>query len=179
MEDINLKQNFDLGEAALKNFINLTSDEKEMVRQWRNDPEVKKWMYSDHIISQAEHNDFIESLKSNNSKYFWLVRNKDNDDLGVISFLRVDFESKGAYFGIYGNPESKVPGLGRLFDRLAKKLAFDILNFKILKLEVIEDNKGVINLHKKMGFVEEGLLKEYVSKNDVLKNVVVMGSSNG
>lgn len=179
MENINLRQDFDLGEAILKNFINLTPDEKEMVRQWRNDSEVRKWMYTDHIIPQAEHNDFIESLKDDNSKYFWLVRSKDNDDLGVISFLRVDFKNKAAYFGIYGNPETKVLGLGRLFDRIAKKLAFDILNFKTLKLEVLEDNKGVINLHKKMGFVEEGLLKEHVHKNKVLKNVVVMGSSNG
>ncbi|MDW8463861.1 MAG: formyltransferase family protein [Geminocystis sp.] len=58
-----LRKNIRLGDVLLKNFINLTQEEKEMVRRWRNHPEVRKWMYTDHEISRGEHEEFIERLK--------------------------------------------------------------------------------------------------------------------
>ena len=72
----------------------------------------------------------------------------------------------------------KIPGVGRILDSLAKNIAFDILNLHTLKLEVIEDNKVVINLHKKLGFKEEGRLKDFVYKDGKWKDVIIMGIMN-
>jgi len=175
---INLASNINLDKVILINFINLAEKEKEMVREWRNNPDIKRWMYTDHAISQEEHCKFIENLKNDHKNYFWLVKSNTNECLGVIYFIKVDFNSKRAYFGIYANPDSKILGLGRLFDDTAKKIAFEILDLHTLKLEVIEDNAQVINLHKKMGFSQEGLLRDFAFKDNSWKNVVVMGMVN-
>ena len=65
-----------------------------------------------------------------------------------------------------------------MLDMLAIRLAFDYVGFHSLWLEVIEDNKHVVNLHKEMGFVEEGKLKDFVQKDNTWKDVIVMGKIN-
>ncbi len=49
-----LKENLRVGNITLRNFINLNPDELELVRTWRNHPEVRKWMYNDQEISKEE-----------------------------------------------------------------------------------------------------------------------------
>ena len=50
---------------AFKNFTDLTEQESNEVLCGRNDPEVRRWMKSDHVISADEHSKFMSSLKSN------------------------------------------------------------------------------------------------------------------
>ncbi|OBZ34776.1 MULTISPECIES: UDP-4-amino-4,6-dideoxy-N-acetyl-beta-L-altrosamine N-acetyltransferase [Methanohalophilus] len=173
-----LKSNIKLDDFELINYLNLSTTEKEMVRTWRNLEDVRKWMYNDHIISKEEHSTFLDKLHIDCSNFYWLVRHIENGYLGVLSINKVDLKNKHAYFGTYANPESKILGKGYLLDKLAIKLAFNEINLHSLKLEVIEKNKGVIFLHKKVGFEIEGKLKEYVLKKGQWENVVVMGILN-
>lgn len=45
----------------LKNYINLNYIEKEKIRKYRNQPEVKKYLYQTHFISKLEHKNFIKN----------------------------------------------------------------------------------------------------------------------
>jgi len=168
-----LKKDFEIGDLLLINFINLNSVEKDLVRKWRNHKDVRKWMYQDHIISFEEHAVFIEKLKEENKNFYWLVKNKNGEYLGVIYLNKVDFLHKHAYLGIYSNPELK--GVGKFLVQALKELAFKIAKFHTLKLEVIEANKHAIEFYKKQGFKKEGKLKEFVYKNGEWLDVIVMG----
>lgn len=172
-----LNKNLKIENYELINFTNLEDNDLEMVRRWRNSENVRKWMYNDHIISEEEHLRFINSLKESKDKIYWLVK-KEDLPIGVLNFININWKHKRAYFGMYANPENKIPGVGRILDRIAIKVAFDLLNLHTLKLEVIETNKAVINLHKKMGFKEEGRLKDFVCKDGKWLDVIVMGMIN-
>jgi len=168
-----LKKDFEIGDLLLINFINLNSAEKDLVKKWRNHKDVRKWMYQDHIISSEEHAVFIEKLKEENKNFYWLVKNKNGEYLGVIYLNKVDFLHKHAYLGIYSNPELK--GVGKFLIQALKELAFKIAKFHTLKLEVIETNKHAIEFYKKQGFKKEGKLKEFVYKDRKWIDVIVMG----
>lgn len=176
---IDLRNNIYLEEVALINFINLIKEETELLLTWRNNESVRKWMYTDHIISSEEHRVFLERVKTDSRNFYWVVKDKKNDYLGVVSLNKIDFRNKNTYFAIYANPYSKILGVGRTLDKIAIKIAFEILKLHSLRLEVVEDNMGVINLHRIMGFKEEGRLKEYIFKDQIWKDVVVMGKING
>jgi len=172
-----INKNLEIDNFTLINFINLNSLELEMVRRWRNSETIRKWMYNEHIISEEEHKKFINSLKNSKDKVYWLVK-KEDLPIGTLSFVNINWYHRRAYFGMYANPENILPGIGRILDSIAKNVAFNILNLHTLKLEVIEDNKAVINLHKKSGFQEEGRLKDFVYKNGKWKDVIIMGMVN-
>jgi len=175
-EIIDLKKNIRLNGFELINFINITDDEKEIIRNWRNHENVRKMMYSDHVITIEEHSKFIAGLRNDLKNFYWMVR-RNRENIGTISLNRVDFKNSNAYIGIYTNPY--LSGMGRLLNECLKKLAFDEGKLHTLKLEVIEDNEKAINFYKKEGFKEEGRLKEFVFKTNKWLDVIVMGIING
>lgn len=175
IEMINLKKEFKLGDIFLQNFIELSKEKRDIVRNWRNHESIRKWMYSDSIISPEEHANFIDRLYTDNSNYYWVVHSQKGEYIGVISLNRVDFSNKNAYIGIYSNPDCKLKGKGRLLIMCLKKLAFNIARLHTIKLEVIGTNEQAINFYKKLGFSEEGRLKEFVFKNGKWLDAIIMG----
>lgn len=175
---MNLRGDFELGDILLINFLNLNDKEKEIVREMRNHDDVKKWMYSDHIISNEEHARFIEGLKKDNKNIYWLARYKSGGYPGVISLNRVDISNKNAYLGIYTNPCNVKRGAGYVLIECLKVLAFAKADLHTLKLEVIENNKRAVSFYKKAGFCEEGKLRDFVFKDGRWSDVIVMGIIN-
>ena len=161
-----------------KNFINLSAEEKEMVLGWRNQESIRKWMYSDTIISSKEHADFLSNLTKDKNNSYWVAENGDEILFGTISLNKIDFKNKHAYIGIYSNPYNEIKNRGHLLIQCIKKLAFEIAGLHTLKLEVIANNQKAINFYKKSGFNEEGRLKEFVFKDGQWHDVIVMGIMN-
>ena len=168
----------EIDDVRLKNFIEITADEMDMVREWRNSEFVRQWMYQDHIISKDEHRAYFNKLKSDTSNIYYLLQHKNGEYIGVVGINKIDKNNRNAYFALYSNPNSKVVGIGRILDKTALEIAFKYLKLHSFRLEVIEDNYPVINLHKKYGFVEEGRLKQFVFKEGKWKDVLVMGIIN-
>lgn len=175
---IDLRNDFDTSDADIINFLNLSSEEREMVLDWRNHENIRKWMYSDNSISLDEHINFINQLTGNTDNFYWVVKNKDRIYFGTIYLNRTDFKNKHAYIGIYVNPYNEIKNKGCLLIQSIKSLAFEIAGLHTLKLEVIDNNQKAINFYKKSGFTEEGRLKEFVFKDEQWHDVIVMGIMN-
>lgn len=170
-----LKKNIKIKNFILKNFINLSSQEKKMVLNWRNNENVRKNCFSDRIITYKEHENFIRNLKKDKKNFYFLVV-KGKEYIGVISLNKVDFYNKNAYLGIYTNPNLK--GVGKYLMECLKEISFKKLNLHTLKLEVLETNKKAIEFYKKNGFKIEGKLKEFVCRNGGWIDVFIMGIIN-
>jgi len=173
-----LKKNFRFKDILLLNFINLTNKDKQLVRGWRNNKDIRKWMYSENTISPKEHSNFIKKLKVDNQNFYWLAKNKDDKYLGVIYLNRLDNKNKNVYLGIYVNPNLKIRGIGHLLMTSLKRIAFKIIGLHSLKLEVIDINHQAINFYRKEGFLKEGKLREFVFKDKKWHDVVIMGIIN-
>jgi UDP-4-amino-4,6-dideoxy-N-acetyl-beta-L-altrosamine N-acetyltransferase len=169
---IHLKRDFDFGGFRLINFIRLGAASEE-VRRWRNHEGVRRWMYSDHLISKKEHLRFIDGLRDDSRNYFWKVEDQDGG-IGVISLNKIDLKNKNAYLGIYANPDCPKKGAGKILIDLLKRLCFEIVKLHSLRLEVIEGNNRAVRFYRKMGFRREGRLKEFVFKEGQWRDVIVM-----
>ena len=175
---IELQSNFAINGAETINFLKLSSDEREMVLNWRNHEDIRKWMYSYDIISLNEHINFIDNLVEDATNFYWVVKNKDGFYLGTIYLNKTDFKNRHAYIGIYSNPYNKIKNKGILMIQCIKKLAFEIAGLHTLKLEVIDNNQKAINFYTKSGFTEEGRLKEFVFNDEQWHDVIIMGIVN-
>lgn len=172
-------KNYNFGDIQALNFVSISSQEKEMIRQWRNDEKIRVWMFRPKIISIKEHDNFINKLIDDDQNLYWLVVNKSsNEYYGVINLNNIDSINKNAYVGIYLNPEKIKSGIGHIIFNLLKKIAFEKIKLHTLKLQVIENNHRAIKFYKKSGFIKEGLLKDYIIKNNSWVNVIIMGIIN-
>lgn len=159
----------------LTNFINLNVHEKLEILKWRNDENVRKWMFDDKIIEEAGHLKFIENLKNDSKNHYWRLSGSDGEKYGVISINRLDLNNMNSYLGIYKNPNLDKKGAGIILMKALFYVAFKTLGIYTLKLEVAADNERAIKLYIKTGFIEEGRLREFLNKNGRRLDVVVMG----
>lgn len=160
-----LRNNFEYAGYNIIHYMNLSNDESEMVRCWRNDIRIRYWMTNDHLISREEHACFMERLKGNVDVFHWVVR-KNMDYLGNINLTKFDKNSNCAYLGIYKNPDIAVPGVGHELMRCLKHLAFDVKRLKQLKLEVMDFNHHARAFYEMEGFKEIGIIKQHIGKKD-------------
>ncbi|WP_416861252.1 UDP-4-amino-4,6-dideoxy-N-acetyl-beta-L-altrosamine N-acetyltransferase, partial [Helicobacter ganmani] len=137
----------------LENYIHLQVKAQEEILQYRNDVRVKSNLYHQHHISSQEHFAFIESLKNNPNKQYFVVRFY-GQMLGSLNFSFQD--KKSVEFGFFANPCLNVSGIGRVLEQISLFYVFKILGAERLYLEVFKSNKQVINLHRKFGFQENG-----------------------
>jgi UDP-4-amino-4,6-dideoxy-N-acetyl-beta-L-altrosamine N-acetyltransferase len=175
---INLKEDFEFEDIQLLNFVNLTDNEKQLVRSWRNNENIRKWMRSRDLISPDEHIEFINRLKNDEKNFYWAAKQKNKEYLGVIYLNKVDRENRNAYLGIYVNPASEISGKGKLLIQCLKHIAFKISNLYTLKLEVMDSNERAKIFYKKYGFLEEGVLRSFIFKDNKWVDIIIMGVMN-
>lgn len=172
-----LRSDFEFEGHDIINYCNLSDSEIEMVRTWRNHEKIRECGFKDDEISPAEHKGFLKKLKTDDRNFYWVMK-KDDDYLGVLSIIKIKPKHRNGYLGLYSNPFNGTPGVGSLLAKYLIKIAFEIAKLHTLKLEMMEGNAPAFNLYNKMGFKEEGRLKEFAMKNGKWKDVIIMGIIN-
>lgn len=150
----------------------LSKSDLPQILDWRNDPVVRQNMYTDHVITVEEHVRWFEGLAQRKDQVH-LVCEYAGQPIGVINFVQIDPQHQRAYWGFYMDP-SLPPGRGAAMEFLALEYAFSVLHLRKLCCEVFSFNEGVIKLHKKFGFQQEGLYRYHVIKSGQPEDVVFL-----
>lgn len=126
-------------------------------------------------ITESEHLRFLDSFKSDEKNFYYLVYQK-NLAVGVVSLNYLSIRHRNAFCGLYKNPD--ITGAGKTLLKCLLSLAFEALSLHTLKLEVISDNTRALELYKSFGFEIEGKLRDFVFKGGAWKDVIIMGILN-
>ncbi len=108
-------------------FQDLSFEEKKEVLEWRNHPEIGKWMVD-------------KKLNINNE----IIK------LGDIGVITIKYFKEYVYLGIFKNPLKH--GVGGKMMEFALKYIFEVLKKSKIIVYVKENNKKAIHLYKKFGF---------------------------
>lgn len=137
----------------------LTDTDLELILPWRNAPAVRRAMYSHHKISLDEHRAWFERLQQDRRRRWYLYRDAGGVAQGVVYFTEIDPVQSTAFWGFYARPEAP-KGTGLHMEFAALELAFGELTLHKLNCEVLASNAAVVNMHKKVGFIEEGHFRQ-------------------
>ena len=74
--------------------------DKASLRQWRNDPAVSKWMYTNHEIGEDEHNAWFDAMLADTSKVYWKIV-VDGISVGAIFLTGISGAEKSCEWGMY------------------------------------------------------------------------------
>ena len=158
------KEKYRIGEFDYVNFTCLHGFPSliEDIRQWRNHPDIRKYMYNDSVISEEEHLLFISSLSGRNDVLYWLVHYREKP-IGVLSLVRRDKSNKQAELGYYLIPTILNSGFGLAFVFHNFLFSFKLLKFNLLFGAIHVDNTNALLLDKYMGCI---MGKHLTIKND-------------
>lgn len=129
----------------------------EMVRSWRNHPDVRKFMYTTHVVSRDEHADWFDRCSKDPDRHL-LIFERDGKASGFTGLHRIA-AGEIAEWGFYVAPGA-LPGSGAKMGCRVLDHAFENLQFHKLCGQAIAFNERSSDFHVKLGFRREGVLIE-------------------
>jgi UDP-4-amino-4,6-dideoxy-N-acetyl-beta-L-altrosamine N-acetyltransferase len=140
------------------NIRTLTEYDLPMIFAWRNHPDVRQRMFSQHEISLEEHHKWYAKASLDESRRL-LIAEEAGKAIGYAQLSHVT-EGGIAEWGFYARPESP-KGTGRKLGLLALNHAFDTLKLHKVCGQTIHGNHASIALHQFLGFKQEGVLRDH------------------
>lgn len=149
-------------------------DESDLERllSWRNHPEVRRFMYTQHEISFEEHARWFAKASQDPERYL-LVFEIDGSPLGFINIHQI--ASGGvADWGLYAAPDAP-KGTGHALGQAALRYAFDTAELHKICGQVLAFNERSIRFHLNLGFQHEGILRQQHFDGQQYHDVVCLG----
>lgn len=149
-------------------------DDKEHIHTWRNQPEVAKYMYSDHYISREEHERWFAKMQTDVTCRYWIIE-YEGVGIGVANIANLDEHNRRCYWGFYLANPIRGKGVGSYVEYFILRYVFEELKLNKLCGEVFAFNEAVLAMHEKFGFRKEGLLRQHIFKGGEPLDVVTIG----
>lgn len=157
----------------------LKTEDLEKTHQWRNNLELIKLTQGIRFPKTLEMDkDWFENAlndKSNRNIYFGVDEIETNEYIGIIQLNNIDYISGTASWGfMIGETKNQSKGIGTEFSSLIFNYVFNYLNLRKITSYIVGNNAVSIKLFKKMGFNEEGILRNHYFVNGEYHDVIIM-----
>lgn len=153
----------------------MTASDLDNVLAWRNHPEIRRYMYTQHEISLAEHVAWFERASQDPHKHL-LMFQVDGIARGFVN-LSEKAASGVADWGFYIAPEAP-KGTGRQLGQTALNHAFDNLFLHKICGQTLAFNERSIKFHRDLGFQQEGVLRDQHYDGNNYSAVICFGLLN-
>lgn len=135
----------------------VTEQDLPMVLAWRNNAEVRRYMFTQHEISLDEHRSWFANASLDPSRSLLIVE-EAGQAIGYVQFSKVE-EGGIADWGFYVRPDAP-KGSGRKLGTMALNHAFGPLKLHKVCGQAIASNQASIAFHQRLGFALEGVLRD-------------------
>lgn len=150
----------------------LLPEDEEMIRNWRNLPDVAEHMYTDHHIAPKEHRMWFQGILNDPTRRYWIIA-LDQQSVGLVNLYDIDYGHKRCYWAFYvAGPDARGKGVGGFAEYSVLQYVFDRLHFNRLCCEVLASNHAVVEMHKRFGFAQEARFRQHVIKGGERVDVV-------
>lgn len=150
----------------------ITENDLSKVLAWRNSERINKYMFSNHPISMEEHQRWFEGLNATNR--ICLIFELNARPVGVVNVTDLDSQDNKCSWGFYLGETDIPKGTGLLMGYHGLEFIFGKLSIRKLCSKSFVFNRHSIGYHKKLGFVEEGILSQECKKNEEFQDVVLL-----
>jgi len=166
---------FRAGERVSLRALEITDVPK--LQGWVNDPEVTQYVLSGRRpVNAIREMEWIQKLYTNDEDVvFAIVKNDGGEHIGICGLHQMGPIDRFGVAGIIiGEPSLWGQGFGTEAMRLLIAHGFDVLNLHRIELAVYENNPRAMKSYTKLGFVEEGRLRQKRFKNGRWLDEVIM-----
>ncbi len=144
----------------------------ELVLAWRNHPDVRRYMYTQHEITLDEHQCWFERTLPDPKKHL-LIFEVNQQPLGFVNFNETG-NGGIADWGFYVAPDGP-KGSGRKLGCAALSHAFTQLKLHKVCGQALAYNQRSILFHQSLGFQQEGMLRDQHFDSERYHHVICFG----
>ena len=152
----------------------ITVEDLPMLYEWRNQTSIRKVMINSDLISWKEHVTWYNKYKENENSRT-MIFYYENIPYGVLNVQGIDYSNQRCEWGFYVGDLSAPRGIGTILGYASLNYIFEEIGMRKVSAEVLDYNDKSLGLHKKLGFIKEGLLREHIIKNEKSIDVILYG----
>ncbi len=145
---------------------------------FRNDPEVTRWLGGfSSGYSQKELLQWIDRHNARDDEVIYVIADRQsNRCLGHVGLYNIEARARSAEFAILiGDKDSWGQGLGKSVSWAMVEYGFSELNLHRIYLEVLATNQRAVKLYQRLGFQQEGVLRDVQFRQGRYLDMIVMG----
>ena len=147
---------------------------KTRLREIRNQPSVRRCMFTDHVISETEHEEWLRRLETDYAKQVKVIF-EDDKVIGALAWENVSYVNKTCSWAYYLDEASRGKGIGLHCARYALRWAFDSLGMEKVNAGVLAFNGASWKNDLKIGMREEGRVRSMYVRDGARVDVVLLG----
>jgi RimJ/RimL family protein N-acetyltransferase len=154
----------------------LQEEDAEDCWRWINDWDVVRHLQIRYPLSRLAERDFVErNMKPQPNDKVFGIETLDGLYIGNVGLHRISWEDRHATFGIFiGEKKYWGKGYGTDATRAIVRFAFDQMNLNRVELQVLNDNERGIRCYEKIGFVREGVQRQYRYREGRYVDAIIM-----
>jgi diamine N-acetyltransferase len=137
----------------------LEREDLHFVHELDNNESVMHYWFEEPYEAYVELSDLYEKHIHDQSERRFVVVQGDKS-VGLVELVEINHIHRRAELQLIISPEYQGKGFATQAVVLAMDYAFKILNLHKLSLVVDSENERAINVYRKLGFKEEGLLRQ-------------------
>ena len=152
-------------------------DDLPAMFRWINDRDLVVLSGPYHPVSAREHEEWFREIQGRADVVLLAIRLATTGELiGTAQLHSIHAVHRQAELQIrIADPSHRSKGYGGSALRLLLRVAFDDLNLNRVMLHVFADNAAAIRAYEKVGFIQEGVLREGAFIAGAFVDTVVMG----
>ena len=146
----------------------MTHEDIQLVREWRNLPEVAANMeYREEISPQMQEEWYA---KIDEARDYYYVAYQEERPVGLVSIKNVDIESRTGFGGVFLDVRQKVqPFLGLRSMLAMYHFGFADLGLDRIEGKILAENEGAKRLNRMLGFEIEAGQEGIANQSYILK----------
>ncbi len=151
------------------------------INLWRNDENIIASLGAPYrFINQEVDERWFDNYMQNrtNSIRCAIVDDKNNEIIGLISLMEIDYINRSAKLHIMIGTEGQGKGAGTFAIKKIIEHAFNNYGLHRIELDVLSDNKRAMHVYEKCGFIREGVRRQAVYKDSEYKDMFIYSIIN-
>jgi UDP-4-amino-4,6-dideoxy-N-acetyl-beta-L-altrosamine N-acetyltransferase len=153
----------------------VAADDRDRILAWRNSPDVRAYMYTDHVIAPDEHARWFAGIPGDPARAYWVIE-MDGKPVGLANLYDIDRRNQRCSWAYYlADPSVRGQGVGSFVEYWVLEYVFAGLKLAKLWCEVLASNEAVWKLHEAFGFTVEARFRGHVIKDGRRADVLGLG----
>ena len=151
----------------------IDKDDLELLRNWRMQENVTKYMLTDPIITKESQLEWFNKINNDDSRIDYVIV-CDDVRIGYYCITNINYENSSCEIGFYiGDNEYRGKGIFKIVQKQIENKIFNDLRLSKIVINVLENNP-IIDAYKRNGFTEDLNLKKQIFKNNTKYNLLYL-----
>lgn len=155
----------------------LSRSDLKSINKWRNDPAVVASLGTPfRYINIETDEEWFSAYQCDRSHQVRLaIANNEDLPIGLVNLVQIDWHARNAEFSMQiGDQSYWGKGIGKWATNTMVRHGFHNLNLHRIYLTVLPENEKAVRIYQKVGFREEGVLRQTIYKDGGYRDLVLM-----